>query len=404
LKLSFKNPQEQLEIIKRGTAEIISEEELLAKLKISAETNEPLRIKAGFDPTAPDLHLGHCVLLKKLREFQNLGHTVMFLIGDFTAMIGDPSGRSETRPPLTQAQVKENSETYERQVFKILYREKTEVVFNSKWLGKMSAAELIKLSTLENVARMLERDDFEKRYKSGVPISINEFLYPLIQAYDSAEMKADVEFGGTDQTFNILLGRDVQRHFGQQPQIAILLPILEGLDGVRKMSKSLNNYIAVDDSAVDIFGKVMSISDDLMWRYYELLTYRTDEEIKELKSAHPMDAKKALAFELTSWLQGEEEASKAKEDFDTKFSTREFPEDAREVQLEKNEARTVLDLVVESSASLKSRGEAKRLIIQGGLSIDGEKVSDINALAPDSDTHQLKIGKKEFVLVKIEAS
>jgi len=402
--LSFKKPEEQLEIIKRGTAEIISEEELLAKLKKSAETNKPLRIKAGFDPTAPDLHLGHCVLLKKLREFQNLGHTVMFLIGDFTAMIGDPSGRSETRPPLTQAQVKENSETYERQVFKILDREKTEVVFNSNWLGVMSAADLIKLSALENVARMLERDDFEKRYKSGVSISINEFLYPLIQAYDSAEMKADVEFGGTDQKFNILLGRDVQRHFNQQPQIAILLPILEGLDGVRKMSKSLNNYIAVDDTATDIFGKVMSVSDDLMWRYYELLTYRTDDEIDQLKSAHPMDAKKALAFELTSWLQGQEEASKAKEDFETKFSTREFPEDAREVHLDKNETRTVLDLVVESSASLKSRGEAKRLIIQGGLSIDGEKFSNINDLAPDSGTHQLKIGKKEFVLVKIEAS
>ena len=402
--MSFKKPEEQLEIIKRGTAEIILEEELIAKLKRSAETNKPLRIKAGFDPTAPDLHLGHCVLLKKLREFQNLGHTVMFLIGDFTAMIGDPSGRSETRPPLTQAQVKENSETYERQVFKILDREKTEVVFNSNWLGKMSAAELIKLSALENVARMLERDDFEKRYKSGVSISINEFLYPLVQAYDSAEMKADVEFGGTDQKFNILLGRDVQRHFNQQPQIAILLPILEGLDGVRKMSKSLNNYIAVEDNAMDIFGKVMSVSDELMWRYYELLTYRTDDEINQLKSAHPMDAKKALAYELTAWLQGDDGASKAREDFDTKFSNREFPEDAREVELEKNESRTVLDLVVESSASLKSRGEAKRLIIQGGLSIDGEKVSDINELSPEDGTHQLKIGKKEFVLVKIEAS
>ncbi len=402
--MSFKKPEEQLEIIKRGTAEIISEEELLAKLKRSADTNKPLRIKAGFDPTAPDLHLGHCVLLKKLREFQNLGHTVMFLIGDFTAMIGDPSGRSETRPPLTQVQVKENSETYERQVFKILDREKTEVVFNSNWLGKMSAAELIKLSALENVARMLERDDFEKRYKNGVSISINEFLYPLIQAYDSAEMKADVEFGGTDQKFNILLGRDVQRHFNQQPQIAILLPILEGLDGVRKMSKSLNNYIAVEDNAMDIFGKVMSVSDELMWRYYELLTYRTDDEINQLKSAHPMDAKKALAYEITAWLQGDDEANKAREDFDTKFSNREFPEDAREVELEKNESRTVLDLVVESSASLKSRGEAKRLIIQGGLSIDGEKVSDINELSPKDGTHQLKIGKKEFVLVKIEAS
>jgi len=402
--LSFKSPEEQLKIIKRGTAEIISEEELLKKLKKSADNNKPLRIKAGFDPTAPDLHLGHCVLLKKLREFQNLGHTVMFLIGDFTAMIGDPSGRSETRPPLTETQVKENSETYERQVFKILDRDKTEVVFNSSWLGSMSAADLIKLSTLENVARMLERDDFEKRYKSGVSISINEFLYPLIQAYDSAQMKSDVEFGGTDQKFNILLGRDVQRHYNQEPQIAILLPILEGLDGERKMSKSLNNYIAVEDSAVDIFGKVMSVSDDLMWRYYELLTYKTDEEINQIKAGHPMDAKKALAYEITAWLHGDDEAKKAEEDFETKFSSREFPEDAREVKLSRNEERTVLDLVVESSSSLKSRGEAKRLIIQGGLSINGEKISDITEISPIDGTHQLKIGKKEFVLVKIEAS
>lgn len=399
--MSFKKPQEQLEIIKRGTSEIISEEGLLAKFKRSAEENEPLRIKAGFDPTAPDLHLGHCVLLKKLREFQNLGHTVLFLIGDFTAMIGDPSGRSETRPPLTEAEVKQNAETYERQVFKILDRDKTEVVFNSAWLASMTAAELLQLSTLENVARMLERDDFDKRYKSGISISINEFLYPLIQAYDSAQIKADVELGGTDQTFNILLGRDVQRSFKQDPQVAILLPILEGLDGVRKMSKSLGNYIAVEDSAVDIFGKAMSVSDDLMWRYYELLTYRTDKEINELKSGHPMDAKKALAFELTSWLQGEDEAIVAKGDFETKFSNREFPEDAREVHLGKDDNRTVLDLVVQSSESLKSRGEAKRLILQGGVSIEGEKITDINKLVSNSGSLQVRIGKKEFVVIKI---
>ena len=399
--MSFKKPQEQLEIIKRGTSEIISEEELLAKFKRSAEENEPLRIKAGFDPTAPDLHLGHCVLLKKLREFQNLGHTVLFLIGDFTAMIGDPSGRSETRPPLTEAEVKQNAETYERQVFKILDRDKTEVVFNSAWLASMTAAELLQLSTLENVARMLERDDFDKRYKSGVSISINEFLYPLIQAYDSAQIKADVELGGTDQTFNILLGRDVQRYFKQDPQVAILLPILEGLDGVRKMSKSLGNYIAVEDSAVDIFGKVMSVSDDLMWRYYELQTYRTDKEISELKSGHPMDAKKTLAFELTSWLQGEDEAIAAKGDFETKFSNREFPEDAREVHLGKDDNRTVLDLVVQSSESFKSRGEAKRLILQGGVSIEGEKITDINKLVSNSGSLQVRIGKKEFVVIKI---
>ncbi len=399
--MSFKEPEEQLQIIKRGTEEVITEEELLAKLKRSREKNQPLRIKAGFDPTAPDLHLGHCVLLKKLREFQDLGHTVLFLIGDFTAMIGDPSGRSETRPPLTVGEVKQNALTYERQVFKILDKEKTEVLFNSSWLGNMDAGELLKLSTLETVARMLERDDFSKRYKAGVPISINEFLYPLIQAYDSVNMNADVEFGGTDQKFNILLGRSVQKHFEQAPQIAILLPILAGLDGVRKMSKSLNNYIAVEDSPVDMYGKLMSVPDDLMWRYYELLTSRSDEEINDLKKGHPMDAKRALAFELTSWLHGEDDAKMAGEDFATKFSQREFPEDAREVVFTRDSDKTILDLVVGSSEKLKSRNEAKRLIAQGGVSIDGEKFTDINGLVPDRASFNLRIGKKEFVIVKI---
>lgn len=399
--MSFKEPEQQLQIIKRGTEEVISEEELLAKLKTSKEKNQPLRIKAGFDPTAPDLHLGHCVLLRKLREFQDLGHTVLFLIGDFTAMIGDPSGRSETRPPLTVGEIKQNALTYERQVFKILDRERTEVLFNSSWLGDMDAGELLKLSTLETVARMLERDDFSKRYKSGVPISINEFLYPLIQAYDSVNMNADVEFGGTDQKFNILLGRSVQKHFKQTPQVAILLPILEGLDGARKMSKSLNNYIAVEDDPVDMYGKLMSVPDELMWRYYELLTSRSDKEINGLKKGHPMDAKKALAFEITSWLHGEDDAESAGEDFATKFSQREFPEDAREVTVTRDGEKTILDLVVESSEKLKSRNEAKRLIAQGGVSIDGEKFTDINSSLPDKASLNLRIGKKEFVIVKI---
>jgi tyrosyl-tRNA synthetase len=400
-KVKFLAPEEQLRIIKRGTEEIISEEELLSKLKKSTENGLPLRIKAGFDPTAPDLHLGHCVLLKKLREFQDLGHTVMFLIGDFTAMIGDPSGRSETRPPLTKAQVEENALTYQRQVFRILDSERTEVMFNSSWLGKMSGEDMVRLSALETVARMLERDDFSKRYKSGVSISVNEFMYPLIQAYDSVIMKSDVEFGGTDQKFNILMGRGVQKHYEQEPQVAILLPILEGLDGVRKMSKSLDNYIAVEDTAVDIYGKIMSIPDDLMWRYYLLLTPRTEGEVDELRKGHPMDAKRALAFEITSWLHGAGDAKAAAEDFATKFSQREFPEDAREVVIKRDDAKTVIDLVVESSGKLKSRNEAKRLIAQGGVLIDGERVTDINSPMPDKGTHRMRIGKKEFVVVKL---
>ncbi len=399
--MRFLDPEEQLRIIKRGTEEIISEQELLSKLRKSAEKGVPLRIKAGFDPTAPDLHLGHCVLLKKLREFQDLGHTVMFLIGDYTAMIGDPSGRSETRPPLTKAQVEENSLTYQRQVFRILDSGKTEVMFNSSWLGGMSGEDMIRLSALETVARMLERDDFSKRYKAGVSISINEFMYPLIQAYDSVNMKADVEFGGTDQKFNILMGRGVQKHYGQEPQVAVLLPILEGLDGVRKMSKSLDNYIAVEDTAVDMYGKLMSIPDDLMWRYYLLLTSRTGGEIDGLKKGHPMDAKRALAFEITSWLRGAADAKTAAEDFATKFSQREFPDDAREVVIKRGDAGTLLDLVVESSEKLKSRNEAKRLIAQGGVLIDGERVTDINSPTPEKGTLRLRIGKKEFVLVKL---
>ncbi len=399
--MKFLKPEEQLRIIKRGTEEIISEQELLSKLKKSGEKGLPLRVKAGFDPTAPDLHLGHCVLLKKLREFQDLGHTVMFLIGDYTAMIGDPSGRSETRPPLTKAQVEENALTYQRQVFRILDSGKTEVMFNSSWLGKMSGEDMIRLSALETVARMLERDDFSKRYKSGVSISINEFMYPLIQAYDSVVMKADVEFGGTDQKFNILMGRGVQKHYGQEPQAAILLPILEGLDGVRKMSKSLDNYIAVEDTPVDMYGKIMSIPDELMWRYYLLLTPRSEADIDELKKGHPMDAKKALAFEITSWLHGAEDAKAAAEDFATKFSQREFPEDAREVVIKRDDGKTLLDLVLESSGKLKSRNEAKRLIAQGGVLIDGERVTDLNAPMPGKGTLRMRIGKKEFVVVKV---
>lgn len=400
--MTLPSPEKQIEIIKRGTAEIISEEELLEKLKKSVEREKPLRIKAGFDPTAPDLHLGHCVLLKKLRDFQDLGHTVIFLIGDFTAMIGDPSGRSETRPPLTREEVIKNAETYERQVFKILRKDRTEVVFNSTWLKEMSAEDILRLAALQNVARMLERDDFHKRYTSGSPITIMEFLYPLIQAYDSVNVKADVEFGGTDQKFNILLGRDIQRHFSQEPQVAILVPILEGLDGVQKMSKSLKNYIAIEDPPEEIYGKIMSISDTLMWKYYELLSRRSLEEIQRIKGEwHPMDAKKALAFEIVSWFHGQDRAEEAQRDFEIKFSDRQFPEDTKEVTLEGKQGITVLDLVLLSSERIKSRGEAKRLIEQGGVNIDGQKIADPKAPV----THykkplKLKIGKREFIKVR----
>jgi tyrosyl-tRNA synthetase len=395
------SPEKQLEIIRKGTEGIISEEELLEKFKKSKEKGKPLRIKAGFDPTAPDLHLGHCLLLKKLREFQNLGHTIIFLIGDFTAMIGDPSGKSEARPRMTREEVVENAKTYERQVFKLLDRDRTEVVFNSTWLSSMRAEDVLGLASLENVARMLERDDFHKRYQSGNSITIKEFLYPLIQAYDSVNVRADVELGGRDQRFNILLGRDIQRHFNQEPQVAIFLPILEGTDGVRKMSKSLENYIAVEDKPEDIFGKVMSISDELMWRYYDLLSSKSETEIGIIKTQwHPMDAKKSLARELTKWFHGEELSRNAELNFELKFSEREFPEDAREVILEKRDGMVILELIALSSERFKSRGEVKRLIEQGGVSIDGERITDPNSMTPDRDLLRLKIGKREFVKVR----
>src|SRR3990172_1909636 len=353
----------------------------------SEKKKKPLKIKAGFDPTAPDLHLGHCVLLKKLRDFQDLGHIVIFLIGDFTAMIGDPSGKTETRPPLTKEEIAKNAKTYERQVFKILREDKTEVVFNSKWLDKMNAQEILELASLENVARMLERDDFHKRYTSGAAITLREFLYPLIQGYDSANTRADVEFGGTDQKFNILLGRDVQRYFKQEPQVAILVPILEGIDGVQKMSKSLGNYIA--------------ISDRIMWKYYELLSRRSLEEFEKMKDEwHPMDAKKSLSFELVSWFHGNESAAQAQRDFEVRFSDRQFPEDAKEITLDRTNGITILDLVLLSSERVKSRGEAKRLIEQGGVIIDGQKIADPKALLPYKELLKVKIGKREFVKVK----
>lgn len=395
-------PEQQLEVIERGIDNIISREELLSKLKNSQSTNKPLRIKAGFDPTAPDLHLGHCLLLKKLRDFQDLGHEVLFLIGDFTAQIGDPTGKSETRPTLTEEEIIENAKTYERQVFKILDKSKTEIVFNSKWLKKLDVEKLLSLTSLVNVARILERDDFSKRYKNGVSISLKEFMYPLIQAYDSVELKSDIEIGGTDQTFNILLGRDFQRNYEQEPQVALFLPILEGLDGVRKMSKSLGNYIGVEEDPVDIFGKVMSISDELMWKYYYLLTNKSEQEINSLKDGHPMDAKKNLAYELTLWLHDSEAANSAKSDFETKFSAKSFPEDAREENYSRDESTKLIDLIFKVSNKFKSKNEVKRLIAQGGITINGEKYSDINSEIPGQEILEVKIGKKEFVKVVVK--
>ncbi len=400
--MSFIDPKKQLEIIRKGSEEIISEEQLIKKLKKSSSTNKPLRIKAGFDPTAPDIHLGHCVLLKKLRDFQQLGHIVVLIIGDFTAMIGDPSGRSDTRPPLTKEQIKQNSKTYQSQVFKIIDKDKTEIVFNSSWLGKMGAEDLLELSALENVARMLERDDFEKRYKSGKPITIKEFLYPLMQAYDSVSIKSDIELGGTDQKFNLLLGRDIQRHFEQEPQVVLTMPILEGLDGTRKMSKSLGNYIAVEDTPEDMYGKIMSVSDELMWKYYDLLTSVSDDEINQKKSAHPMESKRNLASLIVQWLYDGQRAIDAKNSFETKFSKRQFPADAKEILIDKSEVAGVVNLAVKISTKIKSKGEAKRLVQQGGLTINGTKIDDIGADVPDSDILEVKLGKREFFKVIIK--
>ena len=397
--MNFLDPGEQLKIIKRGTEDIISEKGLLDKLKKSKANKVPLSIKAGFDPTAPDLHLGHCLLLKKLRDFQDLGHKVFFLIGDFTAQIGDPSGKTETRPPLTNEEIVQNAKTYEEQAFKILDEQKTEVIFNSIWLKKLDVEQLLSLTAQVNVARLLEREDFNQRYKSGISISLKEFMYPLIQAYDSVQIHSDVEIGGTDQTFNILLGRDFQRHFNQEPQIAVFLPILEGLDGVKKMSKSLGNYIGVEEDPINVFGKIMSISDELMWRYYYLLTAKTDKEIENLKKSHPMESKKLLAFELTKWLNGDIAANKAKSDFETKFSKRSFPDDARVVNINKNEIRSLVDFVLAVSDTLKSRGEVKRLVTQGGLSINGEKISNLESPVPEKPELKVKVGKKEFIKI-----
>ena len=399
---------EKLEILKRGVEEIIPEKGLEKKLN----KNKPLIIKAGFDPTAPDLHLGHTVLINKLKQFQDLGHQVVFLIGDFTGMIGDPSGVSETRPILTVEQLKKNSETYQEQIFKILDKKKTKIEFNSSWFKKMTSAELINLSSKMTVARMLERDDFSKRYKGNKPISIHEFIYPLVQGYDSFELKSDIELGGTDQKFNLLVGRDIQKSFGMEEQIIMTLPILEGTDGVKKMSKSLNNYIGLKESPNDMFGKIMSISDDLMWRYFDLLSFKSSVEIKELKKKteqglNPMEAKKMLSAEIVTRFHGEEKALLAEKEFTNRFSKGNDPAEIKLIKLSmKASSISILDLL--SSEELgdhklcKSKSEARRMIAQGAVKIDGKKISDeaISVQNPSENTYQ--VGKLKHLKIKLK--
>ena len=392
------SPEEQLEVIKKRTVDLVDETELLERLKESAKTGKPLRIKAGFDPTAPDLHLGHTVLINKLKEFQELGHHVILLIGDFTAMIGDPTGRVETRPPLTREEVEKNAKTYTEQVFKILDRERTEVVFNSQWMSQMSAQDLIQLASRFTVARMLERDDFKKRYTQGHSIAIHEFLYPLIQGYDSCVLKADVELGGTDQLFNLLVGRTLQREFGERPQVVITLPILEGTDGVQKMSKSLGNYIGITEPPEEIYGKVMSISDELMIRYYTLLTDVDESYLEEIKAGrvHPRDAKKRLAFELTKRFWGEDKARAAEERFETVFVKRALPEEIEEVAVETKEERIWLPRLMTMAGLSKSNSEAARLIEQGGVRVDGTRITERSTEVSTDKPLLVQVGKRRF--------
>lgn len=398
--------ERQLGLILRGAVEVIQQSELESKLAKSLKEKRPLRVKAGFDPTAPDLHLGHTVLIHKLKHFQELGHEVIFLIGDFTGMIGDPTGVSETRVALTKEKVLENAKTYERQIFKILDQQKTTVVFNSQWMSPMKAEDLIQLSAHYRVARMLEREDFHKRYHEQKPISIHEFLYPLIQGYDSVALKADVELGGTDQKFNLLVGRDLQRDYGQEPQVVITMPLLEGTDGVRKMSKSFGNYIALEDRPADMFGKLMSISDTLMLRYYELLT---TNDLSLVKSATPMESKLNLAYGIVALYHGNPAAIDARAEFRQRFSQREFPAepDARvtltlaDVTDQASPAIGLLELVARTGL-VPSKSEARRLIVQGGVEVDEVKQSDPNATVTLTIGHQyrLRIGRRKFAIVE----
>ncbi len=395
--------EEALDLIRRGTEEILVEKQLVEKL----ERGRPLRVKAGFDPTAPDLHLGHTVLINKLRQFQDLGHEVMFLIGDFTGMIGDPTGKSATRPPLTREEVLENARTYEAQIYKILDPEKTLVLFNSSWMNEMDAAGLIQLAARHTVARMLERDDFHKRYTSGQPIAIHEFLYPLIQGYDSVAMKADVELGGTDQKFNLLVGRQLQESYGQEPQVVITLPILEGLDGVQKMSKSLGNYIGITEPPDEMFGKVMSISDELMWRWFELLSFRPMSEIQAFRrqieeGANPRDIKFLLAEEIVARFHDQAAAERARENFINRFRKGAMPDEMPEVTLAAPPEGLLIANALKEAGLVSSTSEGLRMLKQGAVRIDGERVEDRDLRLQPGTQVILQVGKRRFARATIQ--
>jgi tyrosyl-tRNA synthetase len=394
--------KEQLQELRRGTDEVLPEDGLEAKLKLG----RPLIIKAGFDPTAPDLHIGHTVLINKMRQFQELGHEVVFLIGDFTGMIGDPSGKNATRPPLSAEEIKANAATYEAQIFKILDAERTRIEFNSRWMGEVDAAGLIKLASHHTVARMLERDDFNRRYTSGQPISIHEFLYPIVQGYDSVALKADVELGGTDQKFNLLVGRQLQQDYGQEPQIVMTMPLLEGLDGVQKMSKSLGNYIGITDAPGEMFGKIMSVSDDLMWRYFELLSFRTIDDINGLRQrvadgANPRDAKFELALELVERFHGAKAAAGAKEEFVARFQQGAMPEEMPELTLASRDGSLGIAHLLKDASLVSSTSEAFRMIRQGAVRIDGARVEDGSLAMEAGTTHVYQVGKRKFARVTL---
>lgn len=394
--------QESLDVIKRGVEELLPEAELVKKL----EKGQPLRIKAGFDPTAPDLHLGHTVLINKLKQFQDLGHEVLFLIGDFTGMIGDPTGKNATRKPLSPDDIARNAETYKEQVFKILDPDKTTVMFNSQWMGQMNAADMIQLAAKQTVARMLERDDFKKRYANNQPIAIHEFLYPLAQGWDSVAMKSDVELGGTDQKFNLLMGRELQKEEGQEPQIVLMMPILEGLDGVQKMSKSLGNYIGINEVPDDMFGKVMSISDELMWRYFELLSFRGLDEIANFKQAveqgtNPRDIKFKLAQEIVARFHSEQDAQKAQDNFIARFQKGAMPEDIEEKIIICDGEGIGLPQLLKESGLCASTSDAMRMIKQGAVKIDGERIDDKLHQAIKGSDHVYQVGKRRFAKITV---
>ncbi len=400
--VNFPSVNEQMDLIRRGAVEIIPEEELVQKIERSIKTGKPLNIKLGCDPSRPDLHIGHSVVLRKLAQFQQLGHQAILIIGDFTGMIGDPSGRNSTRPALTLEQTRINGESYFQQASKILDKDKTKIVYNSEWLGKMTFEDVIKLASKYTVARMLERDDFTKRYKAGEPISIHEFLYPLAQAMDSVAIQSDVELGGTDQKFNLLVGRDIQREYGVEPQVILTMPLLVGTDGVEKMSKSYDNYIGISDSPEQIFGRTMSIPDSLIYPYFELATNVSNERLREIKTAlenetiNPRDLKRELARTLVAMYYNEESAIKAQEEFDKIFIKKEIPDEIDEFNIEDKSEINILDLLLLVNFA-PSKGEAKRLVQQGGVSIDGEKISDVHQNIKIKSGMILKVGKRKFL-------